>query len=388
MARDRAREAAGVSPEMAQRWLMNNGWNRATQTMSGASLWIYRPNSQTDVVEQALLPTDRQSDDFVLRMQQFALAVSHAMGIEPGAVLDSLLTIPFDIIRIRSAQEVGYDGSIPLDGGIQLFSGVRQLVIAAAKATHERRPVFGRRNYGQARRFLANARLGQTDVGSYVITVESPVPALDDDLETPRSLGLVGSTQRAVVETLMRSLLAARSAAAAYEESGEVLGFQEGVAEGISAEFCDALIILNDSDERSYVSVEVEWSPFEPQAVGERSDVTFSSADVPGLREASRVLRLTAVEPRMIVVGRVEALSRAEAESTTAGTATIAASFGLRRGAKVRALLSGDDHATAIEAYDSGELVELAGDLVRHGNRSWLLNGRLRTLGEHPQQFE
>ena len=49
------------------------------------------------------------------------------------------------------------------------------MVLAAACSLREPRPVYGARNDREANEFMRRVRLGQTEVGSFVVTILSPV---------------------------------------------------------------------------------------------------------------------------------------------------------------------------------------------------------------------
>ena len=83
-------------------------------------------------------------------------------------ILADIQQASFDIIRWRIIQEDSGDGAIPLEDG-QLF--ITQLLAAAQPMQW-----VANRKPAAATEYMRHVRLGQSERGSYVVTVQSPVP--------------------------------------------------------------------------------------------------------------------------------------------------------------------------------------------------------------------
>ena len=65
---------------------------------------------------------------------------------------------------------------IPLEDGALLARSARGMMLAAACSTYERRRAFHTRKPQVAVDYMKGLSLGQTEIGSFVLTVISPVP--------------------------------------------------------------------------------------------------------------------------------------------------------------------------------------------------------------------
>ena len=90
-------------------------------------------------------------------------------------VLSDLQTAGSDVIRVRFRHASSNDGSISLDQGEALVENAREMMLAGACAAVQPKPYYLRRRPEEANRFLRGLRMGQTERGSYVLTVYSPV---------------------------------------------------------------------------------------------------------------------------------------------------------------------------------------------------------------------
>src|SRR5204862_7487798 len=80
-----------------------------------------------------------------------------------------------DIVRISI--DVPESGRVGLDEAGVLFSAARDLVLAAACSAHTRRAYFPRRKPQRAVDYVRHVNLAAPEAGSFVVVLESPLPA-------------------------------------------------------------------------------------------------------------------------------------------------------------------------------------------------------------------
>src|SRR5438034_1338067 len=64
----------------------------------------------------------------------------------------------------------------PLEDGAQFFENAKDLILAAACAADTPRSYYPTRKPAKAMEYLRKTRLGQTETGSFVLTILSRVP--------------------------------------------------------------------------------------------------------------------------------------------------------------------------------------------------------------------
>ena len=125
-------------------------------------------------------------------------------------ILRDLYNSGFDVVRLAALSPNSEDGTVRIEDGVQLFERARDILLAAACATVRPQPVFHSRKPQQATEYMRKARLGQTEHGSYVLTLLSPVaPQLSVHSESDLFLlrGVERFDGRGVVETRQRCSL-------------------------------------------------------------------------------------------------------------------------------------------------------------------------------------
>ena len=240
----------------------------------------------------------------------------------------------------------------------------------AACSLRDLQPVYRAGANREAADLVKQVRLGQTEQGSFVVTlltpvVPPPIPALfpdPDDLNAP--------IERRMTRRLVEALTAARQATE-RTAAGDESAFGDAVASGVSANLCEALVRLIEPF--PMLDCGVSWARTRPVTVP-GTVVRFGRADAALLREAARSLRDRLPRPDVRLYGFVRLLKRGEADDD--GTIGLVADIDGQR-QSVTAVLGQLDYERAVQAHGDRALVVLAGDLERMGQRWRLLNPRL-----------
>lgn len=368
-----------IVPDDLRAYLLDRGWVQEGEGLRGVSVWFHQLSQ-----ERVLVPEIRTFDDYAQRVGDVITAIGTITGMDRESVVLDVELVNSDVLRFRSDEDTGDDASIPLRDGLEFYQGIRGILVAAAKAYREKRPFFSNKHGRFAKEFLQSARLGQTETGSYVVTVLSRLahrPASGSDSVEEQTLPGVPTVNRMILVTLVESLVAAKAAVTTYRETQDTEAFEESVFKGVSADLCDALIKMTGASGRSKVDVSASWSPVLAPSTELPEIVSFVPTDIPALRIASEELRAASVEPATLVSGWIDTLSR-HTEETGPGTVVVVAESGAPPGTKVSTSLTADDYDRAIIIHREGGRVLVSGDLTRSAKRSWLTSARIISSGE------
>ena len=147
------------------------GWGWKKTEPYGDRADIYVGHSCPEII---LPRTDRLADyaSVVSRLISIFGEVSELDELE---VYRDLINSDHDVVRVRAVRAED-DGSIALDEGVELVSQSREMLLAAACATRVQRPVYRAGANLDAAEYMKRVRLGQTEHGSFVVTLMAPVP--------------------------------------------------------------------------------------------------------------------------------------------------------------------------------------------------------------------
>ena len=351
-----------VSPTALSAYARTEGWGRVE---------TYGDHSDVYVGEQLpeiILPRTKRLGDYHSVIARLIEIFARVTEVDELTIYRDLVTADRDIVRVRVAEG---DGTVDLNEGANLVAGARNMLLAAACSLHDPRPLYRAGANREANDYLRQVRLGQTEQGSFVVTLMPPI--IPPPLQTPL-LPDPENDDVPVARQVTRRLGVALSSirqSAERTASGDAGAFSDAVPSGASANLCEALVQMVEPF--STLDISMTWARTRPMLTA-RQLVSFSNDDVSILREAARSFRNR--EPRFDVslFGSVQRLKRDDSE--TDGTVTLRASVEGKI-QSVTAVLSQPDYNLAIQAHKEKTPVIAEGDLDRFGQRWHLLNPRI-----------
>lgn len=361
-------QASVPAPSEVAAYLLQQGW------------LLQDSNAQWAVFQKTLGETT-----FTLEVPQQAAAIDYprAVGIllddlarvesrPPAVVLRDLKSSSVDSIRLAIDSAVTRDGRIPVEAGRRVYEACRDLLLAAACSVLGPRAVFSKRKPDEAMKLLDRARFGQTEVGSFVLTMEcSIVPRLQPFLpeEGDPDAPLERKTSIRLAHALREVEAAARESAA----SGKLDPFADRTGVGVSANLCEAVAAIFDATSADTLGASFSFASRRPLPSEVPRQVRFSGDTAPILREAAARLREKATYPDTEVVGPVVKLN--SIDPAQGGDAVLQTEIdGRLRSVKI--VLDPATYTQAIEAHQKRQWIRCTGELVREGSSMALRNAR------------
>ncbi len=229
---------------------------------------------------------------------------------------------------------------------------------------HTRKP-------SQALEHVRRVRIGQSERGSYVITLLSRVTPLLHTLNE-QLFETDPPYERQVTQTLAESLVALDQAAEQAALTQQMTAFDSAILKGVNANLCDAVVGLwgNDDVQRK-LEFSFTWSPARPVTTELPTRIAISSDRIPVIREAGRLLRERAPVTDFELRGAVIKLVRPE--GAPRGKVTVVGILDDRQ-VRVTAELDELPYHLAVTAHDLGKTLRILGTLAKEG-RSYVLQG-------------
>lgn len=322
--------------------------------------------------EEVLLPTNREAGDYALRIGDLLEALAMVEQRNPSQVYEDLQTIGFDTLRIRIADTEMSDGTLPIEQHTQIAQKTRELVLSAACAAIEKRAFWPTRKPTKATEHIRRVRIGQSERGSYIVTVLCRVTPLLHTPTNPSSADSEETFERQVTLMLAHSLRALEHASREAALQQELAAFSQAIPAGVSANLCDAVAgFWGDEHAQRKVDFLFSWSPNRPVIAEPISKVSFSSDRVPFLRAASIQLRDTGHPSDIEITGPVVKFERSEGAEK--GKATLYCHVE-ERPLRVVFELSEPDYNMVTNAHRDGCLVTVSGSLQKEGRSFSLKN--------------
>ena len=352
-----------ISPTALVAYARAAGWQKTEPY--GAHSDVYESLSP-DKPEIIVPRTDRLGDYPTIVVRLISI-FSQAADSDELSIYRDLVDADRDVIRIRS-HGGDDDGSVPLDAGVELVKDAREMLLAAACAVRIPQPLYRTGANKEACDYMQRVKLGQTEHGSFVVTLLAPVPPL---LQPPAlDLGIDGFDadpfERMVTRRLMQALEASRNAAELATSSEGFRAFESAVDSGVSSNLCEAVAGLIEQSGK--LEIKLTWARTRPLSEAYRH-IAFSGSNAGILREAARIFRGRSPRPEVSLLGYVHKLRRKQTE--VQGLVTLKTMID-DKFQSVGMVLDTDNYSIAVKAHDAKIPLVATGDLKRVGQR-WQL---------------
>jgi hypothetical protein len=350
-------------------YLRANGWRKEADLFGKGSLWLFQnPHEQEFDIT---LPARSEMADYALRMSEVLSTLALVEGRSQLEILCDIQTTTADLVRVRAPNQSAENGTLPFNQAVSFVEYSRDMLLAAACAAIDKRPFFAKRKAQQAMDYLGHVRMGQTERGSFVLTILSPVPPELRPMQ--ETLLPEDPYERLVMITLMNALDALYRAAQDAAVGGDMASFQSAVFKGVSANLCEAVVGLSAVSPKDGLDIQVSWSRTRAVGAETPSRVILGNDTIPIIAEAARQFREITPLEDVEIEGFVTRLDRGR--ETTEGDVTIEASIEgkLRR---VTLRLGQEAYSQAIQAHDGRLPVRCTGELEKEGRSYRLVDPR------------
>lgn len=272
---------AAVTPAALSAYASAAGWTKADKYGENADIYV-----AADLPE-IILPRTHELGDYASVVWQLMGIFAQAVGKDELSLYRDLVTADRDTMRVRAyGDRVESDGSVAVGHGLALMNGARDMLLAAACSLARPRARYRLKANKLANRYLDRVRLGQTEQGSFVVTLLSPsIPVRTRQTTNMKSDD--DPLERRVTRRLVQALEAVREGIE-NTDIRNMTAIAKSVQRGVSVNLCKALEQLIEPFLK--LDISVVWARTRP--MGKVQDqIPFTAADVPMLNETVRALR-------------------------------------------------------------------------------------------------
>lgn len=286
-----------VKPQQVRSYALARGWHRIQQQNPNLAVFSHA-NAE---FEQLLVPMDDELLDYNRRLTEVVETLAGFEQRSVESILNDLLTSDSDIVRFRVSSPATDRGSIPLAEGIRLLDGAKRSLLAAAHSvlnpvTHH--PRMGR---SEAQQLLSKCQMGQTERGSFAISISCPLRAVEP--EQPLLPGVEPFARNAVT-TMMRSVSQIVQAIDADSIPQLLAPAEDQIP--VSVNLCDALLQMQPLEEDSHLDLSVSWAASLPPIVQLPQLVRIRHEYFPIIEDVAKRLRPAQEPATSLFVGHVE----------------------------------------------------------------------------------
>lgn len=347
-----------VDPPSVANYAMHSGWDEVDTTESDRPVRILR----NDEGREVWIPTDEQVIDYEERMEESITKISRNIGKSISDIANEMSYPPSDIIRLGVSNEETKKGIIPLNDGINLYRGSRDMLESVANSVEQPDLRYYRKSSNISEAYTERCKIGRSEVGSYVAKIISPFDFFDR--QTDLFDDQTESFSRETAEKLMQSIRFL-SEKLDNGDIDSVVNPEEGDVK-VSANLCTSLSEMAPDT----VGTGLEFNFDNTKTAPPPSEETPGSASLeqkhlPFLRKIADELEPSEELVESKFTGQVDSLrGRPDKEGRMQGLVRLSIFVEKYRGGVTASIrLRPDDYQTACDAHKTGETVQIEGTL-------------------------
>ena len=205
---------------------------------------------------EIILPRHQRLADYASVVWRLIEVFAKAAETDELVLYRDLVTADRDVMRVRAPN--GEAGSVNVSNGVTLMHGARDMLLSAACSLWNPQPLYRAGANKEASEYLKRVRMGQTEQGSFVITLLSPV--VPPRMQLGMGSELVQDDdpiERRITRRLVGALTAVREATE-IAIAGGADAFFKAIERGVSANLCEALVSVMEPFRE--IDVTVTWA--------------------------------------------------------------------------------------------------------------------------------
>lgn len=267
--------AGKINPLEFCKYLQDLGWIEFVK-IKKKDIKIFQKRDN-EKFSQVKIPMNRSLIDFSEAMLNACKDIADFTQKSLERVVLELLNPLSDIIRIRIDNNKIKDGSLLFEDGLKLYDNAKKLITSTAMSLYSDNPYYKGKLPDDIQKFINNCRFGQTEIGSYVISVVCPF--MKESKEGPIQLSIfneeedcANSITRKITSKLNKDLIRVKETIDNCQSLDRLL---EG-EEKININFLETLKNLNIENEDSLLEISTKWAPTISNNITNKEAINFT----------------------------------------------------------------------------------------------------------------
>lgn len=321
---------------------------------------------------QITVPCNRELRDYAYAMRKAIGVLSITESKSEEQLILELLNPISDILRVRHISSTVENGSILFEDAINLYENSKKLLTNAALDATNYKRLYKGRTCEYVQQFISKCRYGQTEIGSYVISLVCPFVKIEED-GTVQQLSIFSeesncahSITRKATKKIMDSISLIKTT---IENGGNLSDLIEDETKHISVSFIESLSNLNISNENNGIEIKAKWAPTICDNISTVNQISLNHDYYSPLKSIVDKYREKDEQDSCTIEGKISLLQATpKIEERKTGIVKLAyISDDGKKTKKLQLVLDKDNYNIAISAHQAGKTVRAIGTL--QGNK-------------------
>lgn len=346
------------------KYIEAKGWFLSLDMPGLAKVWHSNTHSNYEILQ----PLSMELKDFSNRLDDLVKVISITENKSLTDVVKEIENASSDVISLRVIHDDVANGEIPFFDGILLLNKTKELIVSAARSVVKpQKAKYTGKSPEIVENFLSSLKLGQTEVGSYVLNLIAPIYFV----ENQQADHCIVPFSRTVSARLLESVTSLSHAIDRFEKNRDFKEFEKIISNGVNATLCSAIIGLSGNNRNRSVEISVQPSPFSSSEISSTTKLLITADKMKYIEDAERFFSNDYVISNYALKGFVTKLNRDI--NSIGGEITLTEPSEKNR--KVTVELDEEHYLQAIKAHElKNDDVYLVGKLVVTPRKARLIN--------------
>ena len=315
---------------------------------------------------QINIPCDRIFSDYSYAIRKAVHILSFTESKSEEQLILELLNPMSDILRVRHISSRVENGSILFEDAINLYDNAKKLLTNAALDVTCYKKIYKGRISDTVQEFISKCRYGQTEIGSYVISLVCPFVNVGDDGQV-QQLNIFSDEENAAISITRRATKKVMDSISiikeTIEEGKNLSDLVEDESKQISVSFIESLTNMNLINPGSALEIKAKWAPTIRNNISQKSVVEMSHDYYSPLQSVVEKYKADDQKETCIIEGKIANLKAPpQIEKRTKGNAKLV--YIADDSSKTKAVqltLDPDNYRIAIQAHQEGKTIRAIG---------------------------
>jgi hypothetical protein len=346
-----------LSPIDITSYIISKGGTRKGFFRDVAGVWEYEGY-------EIIVPNGRHFADYASSISTIMVCLEKAENRSQLEILKDIQLSGYDVVRVKNTSIEAKKGSLPIADTVKFITNTKEMLLSIACSLVSKRASYLTRKPQQAEDYINSVRFGQTEIGSFIITILSPFsPELKSEQLSLFDLPQELPYEKKIIPALHHALITVNNAAREASETHDISPFISNIENGITSNLCDSIASLNDTSGDGFIEIGFTLSK-NRKYTDPVNPVIFDKEYTPIFKEASKKIKETEPQPDQELIGFIVHLSR-QTDDTTGQIVIQDIQPDKQRSVAIQ--LDDAAYSRAVQAHEQKNLVKISGTVSRHG---------------------
>jgi len=346
------------------KYLCDLNWHEVPSKRERVRVFQLKTNNELFQVD---LPTSKDLRDYSIAMYRATESIACSLRKSVEQVILELVNPLSDILKLRIVEPNIENGSVLVEDAINLYDNAKKLLAATAMDVLHPQLYHAGRFDNVVTEFVNSCRFGQTEIGSYIVSIVCPICVINNNQVQKRTIHdrkeeSARSFTREIINKLIKSVNMVR---------GDI---EQGVLDKrftvdvdsqnvVSVNFLEALNGINIYRDDSQLNITAEYASILQENTLANASASINHDYYEPISSIVKKVKIPA-ESEKTVFGQITRLAAAPDSATrTGGSINIVFLNEARKVSNATVMLSKSDYDAAIEAHREGKTVRIVGSM-------------------------